>query len=140
MKHACAAAALIVAFSASARAQQSGAATPREAVDKFVAAAAAQDVSAMGMVWGSASGPARDHMTREEIEQRELIMMRCLRHDSYKVVDERPSTNGLRVLSVELSRKDLTRPSNFTAARGPGDRWYVQSIDPNTLKDLCAQQ
>ena len=139
MRHLLAASAIIVAMSGAAGAQETGGSSPKDAVDKFVAAANAQDIKAMGRVWGSSGGAVLDQMERTEMEQRELIMMRCLRHDSYKVVNDRPSTNGDRILSVELSRKSLTRPSDFVATKGPESRWYVQTADLNALKDLCTQ-
>src|SRR5579871_5474586 len=46
-------------------AKEAGAATPRKAVDDFLAAIHAKDLQAMSMVWGTDHGPARDAINRD---------------------------------------------------------------------------
>jgi len=48
------------------------------AVRGFLAAAKGPDLQAMGTLFGGAEGPVRPS---EELEKREVIMARCLRHD-----------------------------------------------------------
>lgn len=118
-------------------AEASGGATPREAVDRFMASAKAQDLQAMSNVWGTSAGPARGSMPQEELEMREIYMMRCLRHDSYTVRGETPSTGGDRIFSVEIKRGTLTPVADFTATRGPQSRWYVLTVDLAKLNPIC---
>jgi hypothetical protein len=115
-----------------------GAVTAREAVQKFMAAAKAQDLQAMSVIWGSKQGPVRDTRDKAEIEQREIIMMCYLKHDSYSVLGEAPAKDGDRVLAVEVKFKTLTRSTNFTATKGPSERWYVGSFDMDALRQICA--
>src|SRR5689334_11807095 len=110
---------------AAAGGSSTGAGTERDAVTLFFAAVNNGDLQAMGAIWGDESGPARDRWPRDELEQRELIMQRCLRHDTFKVLSTTPGTSGQRVFSVELTRRGLTTSTTLTAARGPGGRWYV---------------
>ncbi len=76
--------------------QLAGAASPREAVQSFLAAVKSQDLQAMSVIWGTSKGPARDQVDRAQLERRELIML------------------------------------------GPSDRWYVQDVPLEPVKDLCA--
>ena len=104
---------------------------PRPALDAFMAAIQAQDIQALGLAWGDKSGPVRDskRLTREDLEQRELILLKCLKHDKYRVLTESPAADGERVMSVEITSGTRTRAADFFSARGP-DRWYVRTIEP----------
>ena len=117
-----------------------GAATPREAVQKFLAAAKAQDLQAMSNIWGTSAGPARSTMGREELEQREIILLCYLKHDSYKISSESPAANGERVFSVETTYRDLTRSANFFATPGPANRWYLRTFETEKLTDICQRR
>jgi hypothetical protein len=117
-----------------------GGATARDAVQRFMAAAKAQDLQALSMVWGTSSGPARSTMGQQELEMRIVSFLGCLRHDSYSVRSEGPATNGERVLLVELKFRELTRSSNFHATPGPSNRWYVRLFDQIALRDICTRR
>jgi hypothetical protein len=114
-----------------------GAADAVGAVRAFMSAAKQQDLQALGAVWGNANGPARDAISREELEKRELIMMRCLRHDRYEIAGEAPNPGGSRAMVVNLTYKDVSRSSNFVVVRGPANRWYVEKFDLDPLQQIC---
>jgi len=114
-----------------------GAADPAAAVRTFMAAAKQQDLQALGGVWGDANGPARDAIAREELERRELIMLKCLRHDRYDVVGDAPGAAGARVLAVAITYKEISQSTNFTVVRGPSNRWYVEKFDIEAVQKLC---
>jgi hypothetical protein len=114
-----------------------GGADAQGAIRAFMAAAKQQDLQALGGVWGNASGPARDAISREELEKRELIMMRCLRHDKYDIAGEAPNPGGSRAMVVNLTYKDLSRSTNFVVVRGPSNRWYVEKFDLDPLQGIC---
>jgi len=118
-----------------------GAATPREAVQRFMAAAKAQDLEAMSVIWGSAAGPARATMSRETWEMREVVMMSCLKHDSYRVVGEAPAAGGERLLLLELKYQDLTKTTNFTATReSSSGRWFVGAVEMDPIREICSRK
>lgn len=117
-----------------------GAATPREAVQKFLAAGKAQDLQAMSSIWGTSAGPARSTMEQEELEQREIILLCFLKHDSYKIASESPASNGERVFNVEMTYKDMTRAANFFATPGPAGRWYLRAFENEKLTDICQRR
>ena len=111
---------------------------PRPALAEFLASVRSQDLQAMSGAWGDRDGAVRDNkkMSREEMEQRELLLMCYFAHDSYRVVGDSPGTNGERILSVELTKGTLKRTTNFYLVQGR-DRWFVRSADIEPVKDIC---
>jgi hypothetical protein len=122
------------------RASDPGGVSPREAVTRFMDAAKTQDLQAMSLVWGTSQGPTISRMAKEERDQREIIMMCYLKHDTYRIIGEAPATHGDRSFAVELTFKDLTRSTSLKATRGPSDRWYVLQFDQDALRDICAKK
>jgi hypothetical protein len=117
-----------------------GASTAREALQFFMASAKAQDIQAMSNIWGTSAGPARSTMDHDELEKREIIMMTCLKHDSYHVLGEAPAPAGERVMAAEITYRGLTRSTNFTATRGPNGRWFLRTLELEPLRDICANK
>ena len=117
-----------------------GAPTGRTAIAGFLAAARNEDLQAMAGLWGTAAGPARNTIPREELEKRELIMMCHLRHDRYSLVSDAESTGGQRRIEVELEQGMLIRTAAFMVVPGADKRWYVQSFDMEALRDFCAKR
>jgi hypothetical protein len=118
-----------------------GAATPRAAVERFVAAARMQDVQAVGAVFGDEKGPMRDHTDRQQMEQRSIIMLTCLRHDKAVISNPVPEMGGRQTATVEFTQGKLTGSTQFTVARGPGNRWYVFAFDITAMqnKGFCGK-
>lgn len=114
------------------------ASSPRAALDAFLGAVKAQDLQSMSAAWGDKDGSVRssDKIGRDELERRELIMMCYFKHDSYKVLGERPAAGGERVMEVALTRGTLSRTTNFYLAND-GHRWFVRTADMESVRDLC---
>ena len=110
------------------------------AVRGFLAAAKEPDLQTMGKLFGDAQGPAGQGIAREDLEKREVIMARCLRHDSYDIVTDAPNPGGGRNFVVNLSFHELSRSANFQVVMGPERRWFVQSFDPSALTDICSRR
>lgn len=117
--------------------RQLGAADPAGAVKGFMIAAKKTDLAAMGNLWGDQTGLARDRFPTDELQKRELYVMRCLRHDTYDIIGDAPSIGGSRAVVVQISYGDLTRSANMEVVRGPEQRWYVRDIDTKSLQDIC---
>jgi hypothetical protein len=117
--------------------QPVGAATPREAVDLFLAAARAQDVQAMSAVWGSTNGPAREFSPHDVSEKRLLIMMCFLKHDKGSVGAPGAAAGGRLIFPVTLTQGDLTRSTTITTIPGPASRYYVETFDMKAVEPLC---
>jgi len=124
-----------------ASANVTGAATAREAVQLFLATAKAQDLQAMGNIWGSAAGPARATIgDQERVEKHLIVLMKCLRHDTYSIMGETPAAGGERVFNVELRLGSLPLRSDFTTTQGPASRWYVRTFDFEKLQQICQRR
>ena len=118
-----------------------GATGPRGALDAFLAAIRAKDLQALGAVWGDKNGAIRDtkRISREEVEQRELLLMCYFNHETFRVLSEAPSPGGERIMSVSLTKGTLSRTTNFYLVSGQ-DRWYVRSADIEPVRDLCSKK
>ena len=114
-----------------------GASSARGAVERFLAAVRAQDLQAMSVIWGTVNGPARDQMPRDELEKRELVMQCYLVHDQARIVRETAGDDGHRNFLVELTKGPLVRTTTFYAIQGPGERWYVDNVELEPVRDLC---
>ncbi|MEP6621522.1 MAG: hypothetical protein ABJE47_19500 [bacterium] len=115
-----------------------GASSARPALDTFLSAIRAGDLQALSNAWGDKNGPIRESkvVSREEMEARELYLIKCFKHDSYKVLGESQGADSERVLQVELTRGTVKRITDFYTTRGP-DRWYVRSGNLPAVQDLC---
>jgi hypothetical protein len=115
----------------------SGAPSARVAAEMLLAAGKAGDLDALGRIWGTAKGPAIATMDRESREQREVVMITCLKHDRYAVLVDAASAGGRRILNIELKYKEVTAATNFTVTQGPGGKWYVEAFDLKDLERIC---
>lgn len=118
--------------------QLAGAVSPKAAVESFLSAVRAQDLQAMSVIWGTPDGPARDQVDRAQLERRELIMQCYLAHDKFEIQSDSRTGAETHVLGVSLTKGQLTRQTNFTTVLGPSERWYVQDVPLEPVKDLCA--
>lgn len=117
-----------------------GAPSPKAAAEQFLAAARAQDIQAMSLIWGTENGPARTTVQADQLERRIVSMMCHLRHDRYRLIDETSVLQGQRRLTVELTAGDLTRRTNLVAIPATAGGWYVLSADLEPLRDICANR
>ncbi len=116
-----------------------GAASAREAAMMFLNAAKAQDLQAMGAVWGSTEGASRDNMDREQLDRRLLILQPCYVADRSQILDESMGAGPTeRRLRLQLTRGTTTKTIEFKVVRGPSSRWYVEDVNYDALQaDFC---
>jgi hypothetical protein len=112
-----------------------GGRTAREAVDRFLAGARAQDLQAIGAVFGNEAGPMRDHADRAIIERQLLIQLQCSRHDKATVSEPVRGEGGRQVFTVDMTQGTNFATVKFTTIKGPADRWYVLSFDITALQN-----
>lgn len=115
----------------------SGGADPTSAVRGFMAAAKLQSVQSLSMWWGDANGPTRDQMDKDELEKRELIMLKCLKHDRYDLVGEAPTTGGAHDVILNVIYHESANTTHLTLVVGPHTRWYVKDVDLKPLQSVC---
>ncbi len=114
-----------------------GAPDASSAVRGFMAAARLQSLQSLAMWWGDSQGPTRDHLGKDELEKRELIMLKCLKHDRYTVVGEAPATDGTHDVIVNVVYRESANTTHMTVVTGPHSRWYVQNVDLKALQSVC---
>jgi len=107
------------------------------AVRGFMAAAKVQSVQSLALWWGDSEGPTRDLIARDELEKRELIMLKCLKHDRYDVVGDAPTAGGARDVVLNVMYRDSQNTTHMTVVPGPRNRWYVQDVDLKPLHSIC---
>lgn len=112
-----------------------GAESPSAAIQQFLAAARRKDLTAMATVWGTEKGPASQSMSQRELERRELIMIQCLPHEQATLGTPAPSEAGRLRIPVELTLLTRKAKPTFTVVRGPKDRWYVENLEIDQLRD-----
>ncbi len=115
-----------------------GAASAQDAVRRFLAAAAAQDVQAMVNVWGTKDGSIRNTVPMDNVEKRAIYLIRCLRHESFTIQNETPAAGGDRVFMIQLKRGNLAPSGLFTTTPGPQSRWYVSNLDTEAFNSICS--
>lgn len=117
---------------------QTGGADAGSALRGFLAAAKQQDLQAMAALWGDHEGSARGRIPRETLEQREIIMASCLRHDRYDILGDAPATGGGRTFVVNLLKPGKVASVNFDVVPATDSRWYVQKFELEKLmNDYC---
>lgn len=115
-----------------------GAATPSAAIDAFMAAIKAQDLQALGAIWGTPNGPARNRLSSDVLQERELTMLCYLHHDSYSVQSSAPAMNGDRTYAVLVKYKGLSHVGQYEVGRASDGRYYVYSVRNFTdFQDFC---
>lgn len=121
----------------STTASGAGAGTPSEALAAFMAAAKAEDLQAVGSIWGDPDGLAREKMTRQEFEMRAYIVVKCVRHDRYSLLSEGSAADNRRVAAVQITKGALSKTTNFTFARNKQSRWYVEKFEMEPVTQIC---
>lgn len=118
-----------------------GGSSPRDAVDRFLAAARAQDLQALGALFGNDQGPLREHADRATVERQLLIQLQCLRHDKADVSAPERGAGGTEIFTVNMTQGTLTASPKFTVVRGPESRWYVEIFEIVELqnKGFCSK-
>ncbi|MGI9141391.1 MAG: hypothetical protein ACR2GJ_09810 [Gemmatimonadaceae bacterium] len=115
-------------------------AAARLAVTAFLDAVRAEDIQAMGAIFGTSRGPLRETMPSADAGQLEkrLIILHCyLQHDSYRVLSEVPGEGASRIVRVELTRGRNRRQPALFAVEGPRGRWYVENVELAAVRDFC---
>jgi hypothetical protein len=118
-----------------------GAATPRAAVERLLAAARSQDIQALGAVFGNDRGPMRNQAERATVERQLLIQLQCLRHDKAVISEPARGEGGRTIFTVDFTQAANTATSRFTVVKGPSDRFYVEIFDIVALqnKGFCGK-
>lgn len=116
-----------------------GAADATQAVERFMTAVKGQDLQGMSILWGTSRGAARDLMEREELEKRLIIIQCKLDHASWAFAEDRPRlmAGGKQDFRLRIRQKQSEATTSFTTILGPDNRWFVEIVDLEPLRDFC---
>ena len=114
-----------------------GGATPAEAVAMILAAAKAEDLQAVGAVWGDTEGLTREKWPRSEFEMRAFYLAKCLRNDRYQLVSEGTTSNNRRIANVRITKGNETALTTFKLVTGKNGRWLVENAELSPLTKIC---
>lgn len=116
-----------------------GATSAKESVELFMRAVKAQDLQTMSAVWGTSRGPARELMGRDELEKRLIIIQCKLDHEAWSFAMDKPAllAGGKQDFQIKLRTKQTEATTSFTTIMGPGNRWFVEIVDMEPLRDFC---
>ena len=115
-----------------------GAASPRVAIDRFIAAANAQDVQALLGAWGDEKGARLDRSStlaeRTQDERSAIILICHLRNSTYKIGDSTPVAGERTVFDVDMNQGTAHATVRFTVASTPAHRYFVEDFDLVTMQ------
>jgi hypothetical protein len=95
---------------------------------------------AMGSVWGTDRGPARETLERSDLDSRLVVLQTCYDHDRFQILDDASSADGGRRVRVQITRGNVTKVPEFKVVQGPSSRWYVSDTDfPTVQNDFCSR-
>ena len=114
-----------------------GGASASEAVAMMLAATKAEDLQAVGAVWGDTEGLTREKWSRSEFEMRAFYIVKCLRNDRYQILSEGPAANNRRLAAVQIQYKGVTAQTNFRLVKGKNDRWLVENAELEPMTKIC---
>ena len=104
---------------------------PEVTVSRFMSAVEANNLVAMGQLWGTKKGPSVEEMDHTELEMRLTVMQSYLSHDEYEVLEGLASLRvdeGTRAYQIRLTRAGCVHNVPFELVRVGGE-WLVSSVD-----------
>ena len=101
------------------------------ALEQFLAAVKANDLSRMGGLWGTDRGPAAQWMKGDELRQRLTVIQKYLDHTGYRIIEGPlavPSRNDLRTYRVDLQRSGCNQAVPIDVVRTRSGGWLVYDV------------
>ncbi len=122
----------------SAGGPEPGAPASQLAIQQFLNAANAGDLQAMSALFGDNVSPLRDRASRQEVEQRMMIMVCHLKHDTSRIGPAMAGQNGRTQHRVELTQGTKSASPMFTTVKNDKTgRWFVELFDLPAVREFC---
>lgn len=108
-----------------------GGTAPAVTVEQFLRLAAQKQYADMGYIFGTREGPVAGRDPAPEVERRMYAIAAVLEHQRFSIRDSSPVPGSPQTMqvSVELEHRGRKSQVPFTVVRGPGERWFVETID-----------
>lgn len=120
-----------------------GAETPREALDRFLAAANSQDTRGLMDVFGDEELTVRERDKPADAERRAGMLICFVRNSKAQITGPVTGEGGRQLFQVKLTQGDNEATTPFTVARNKkNQRWYVMAFDNIVLqnKGFCSKK
>ncbi len=104
---------------------------PQVTVTRFMSAVEANNLFAMGQLWGTKDGPSIEEMDSAELDMRLTVMRSYLTHDEYEIVASGSTArvdDRNRAYDIRLTRAGCVHNVPFELVR-VGGGWLVSKID-----------
>jgi len=106
---------------------------PALTVERFLAAANADEWEAMGRLFGTTDGPYGDRHSREDVEIRMNAIALILKHEDFKIGNQNRvpgRVNPTTRLGVDLTiRGELIQDVAFLVVQSDAGSWLIEEID-----------
>ncbi len=104
---------------------------PQVTVTRFMSAVEANNLVAMGQLWGTKDGPSIEEMDSAELDMRLTVMQRYLTHEEYEILASGSTArvdDRTRAYRIRLTRAGCVHNVPFELVR-VGGGWLVSKID-----------
>ena len=101
------------------------------ALEQFLAAVKANDLTRMGALWGTDRGPAVQWMKAQELHQRLSVIQKYLDHVGYRIIEgplSVPNRSDLRSYRVDLQRSGCNQAVPIDVVRTRSGGWLVYDV------------
>jgi hypothetical protein len=113
-----------------------GSTSSAAAIDQFLQLAKQKNYLQMGWVFGTAEGAVNERWPAPEVERRMYALASVLDYDSYIVGTGNPvpgRVGGAERFTVRMRNGARNFDVPFTVVRGPGQRWFVEQVDVESV-------
>ena len=96
-----------------------------------MSAVEANNLFAMGQLWGTKDGPSIEEMDSAELDMRLTVMLRYLTHEEYEILEGGLTTrvdDRTRAYQIRLKRAGCVHDVPFELVR-VGGGWLVSNVD-----------
>ena len=101
------------------------------ALEQFLAAVKANDLTRMAGLWGTERGPAAQWMTSEQLRQHLTVIQKYLDHVGYRIIEGPlavPNRSDLRTYRVDLQRSQCNQAVPIDVVRTRSGGWLVYDV------------
>ena len=101
------------------------------ALEQFLSAVKANDLSRMGGLWGTDRGPAREWMKPRQLVQHLTVIQKYLDHVGYRIIEGPlavPNRSDLRSYRVDLQRSSCNQAVPIDVVRTRSGGWLVYDV------------
>ncbi len=105
--------------------------TLSQALDQFLGAVKANDLSRMSQLWGTDRGPAAEWMPPDDLKKKLAVIQIYLNHTGYRVIEgpiAAPANPNIRSFRVELQHRDCNRVQPIDLMRTRSGGWLVFDV------------